>query len=87
MHDHFFRFKVVEIAKIFDHVIDCRNHIREDFEAFDNAPDTGLLSKSLARFIKSVINYVFKGFFGSALLVTTMSLTCLFCSLSALGPI
>ena len=61
-----------------------RNHIREDFDAFENAPDTGLLSKSVARFIKYIINYVIKGVGGTALLVVTMTLSCLCASFASL---
>ena len=69
-----------------------RNHIREDFEAFENAPDTGLLPKAFSRFIKRIINYLFKGVFGTVVLVVGMVFSCIAISLTsiilaALAPI
>jgi hypothetical protein len=67
-----------------DVALALRNHIREDFEAFENAPDTGLLPKTFSRFIKRIINYVFKGFFGTVVLVVGMVFGCVGVSIGSI---
>ena len=69
-----------KIETVYTLALKLQAHIRERREAFEERPDTMLLSKAMGRFFNRVHLYFLLGFFGHAFLVLVMPLGCILLS-------
>ncbi len=65
-----------KIETVYSLILNLQGHIRERRDAFEERPDTMLLSKTMGRIFNRVHLYFLLGFFGHAFLVLVMPLGC-----------